>query len=37
MYKLFDMGIDGTHFTPICASVDAQFAALVVLDPPNSP
>jgi len=37
MYKLFDMNIDGTGVTPICESVEALLAHLVIIDPPNSP
>lgn len=37
MYKLFDMSIDGTNFTPICESVEALLAHLAIVDPPNSP
>jgi len=37
MYKLFDMSIDGTNFTPICESVTELLAHLSIIDPPHSP
>ncbi len=36
MYKLFDMSIDGTEFTPICDTFQALLDHLMAIDPPNS-